>query len=189
MAGRRRRILDAEERALWHHVTRSVSRLKSAPEAPAPLEPEPAPPPPPAPASIAAPPPPPRRPPPAPALAPLEPKLRRRLSRGQEVDARLDLHGLTQAAAHRRLAGFLIEAQSRGNGVVLVITGKGAGDGPPLSGRSERGVLRRLVPEWLALPELRAIVLGFETAARGHGGDGALYVRIRRRRGDTGGRP
>jgi DNA-nicking Smr family endonuclease len=43
-------------------------------------------------------------------------------------------------------------------------------------------VLRRVVPHWLRLPELRALVLGFEEAAPQHGGAGALYVRLRRRR-------
>lgn len=108
---------------------------------------------------------------------------------GAEVDARLDLHGLTQAAAHHRLRLFLLEAQALGHGVVLVITGKGdmdTGDmerrGGPHFGEG-RGVLRRAVPLWLAEPDLRAVVLGFEAAGRRHGGEGALYVRIRRRRG------
>lgn len=63
-----------------------------------------------------------------------------------------------------------------------MITGKG-GEGPHvLAGEGGRGVLRRLVPQWLAAPELRAVVVGFETAGRGHGGEGALYVRVRRTR-------
>jgi len=64
---------------------------------------------------------------------------------------------------------------------VLVITGKGAA----ATGASlfeERGVLRRIVPHWLRLPELRPLVLGFEEAAQHHGGAGALYVRLRKRR-------
>ena len=64
--------------------------------------------------------------------------------------------------------------------MVLVITGKGK---PADEGRSgERGVLRRMVPHWLAAPDLRTIVVGFEEAAPNHGGGGALYVRIRRQR-------
>jgi len=118
------------------------------------------------------------------ALAPLEPKTRRRLLRGQEVDARLDLHGLTQAAAHRRLRLFLLEAQALGYGLVLVITGKGDPEslmshGPAFG--EGRGVLKRAVPLWLAEPDMRAVVIGFEEAGRRHGGAGALYVRIRRR--------
>jgi DNA-nicking Smr family endonuclease len=103
--------------------------------------------------------------------------MRQRLSRGSAgVDARLDLHGLTQAAAKLRLENFLRNAQARGHSLVLVITGKGAGDDP------ERGVLRRQAPHWLALPEFRSLVVGFEEAGRGHGGAGALYVRVRRAR-------
>lgn len=188
---RRRRTLDAQERELWDHVTRSVHRLRpekmpSMPE----LMPEAAPgnEAPPAPATTK---PtrvttlePSRRPPPPPPLtplAPLEPKLRRRLSRGAQVDARLDLHGMTQAAAHGRLFGFLRGAQASGHSLVLVITGKGDASGV-LAGEGGRGVLRRVVPQWLSSPEMRAVVVGFETAARGHGGEGALYVRVRRAR-------
>lgn len=186
----RRRALDPEERALWDHVVRSVKPLRPAP-AP---EPEPQPPaaqaeaPPAAPQERRAPRPSAKAGPAAPApppLATLEPKARRRLSRGAEVDARLDLHGLTQAAAHRRLRLFLIEAQASGHSVVLVITGKGDPDGLAGSGLAfgeGRGVLRRAVPLWLAEPELRTVVVGFEAAGRRHGGEGALYVRIRRRR-------
>ncbi|MFG1351751.1 Smr/MutS family protein [Xanthobacter autotrophicus] len=189
----RRRQLSAEERALWDHVVRSVTPLKlpAVPEDVAPLVPEPvpvAPEPPAAPAKTAkvvrsktSPP----APPPAPPLASLEPKTRRRLVRGAEVDARLDLHGLTQAAAHRRLRLFLIEAQALGHSLVLVITGKGDPErlmstGPAFG--EGRGVLKRAVPLWLAEPDLRMIVVGFEAAGRRHGGEGALYVRIRRRK-------
>jgi DNA-nicking Smr family endonuclease len=74
---------------------------------------------------------------------------------------------------------FLAGAQAQGHRLVLVITGKGrARESWPAP--DERGVLRRLVPQWLALPELRVLVLGFEPAQRTHGGDGALYVRLRR---------
>ncbi|MCS0495121.1 Smr/MutS family protein [Ancylobacter sp. MQZ15Z-1] len=188
---RRRRVLGAEERELWELVTRSVHRLrpekpKPAPKAETPPEAVPE-----APEALsngktarpAAPAPRPRAPAPPPLtpLAPLEPKLRRRLSRGAEVDARLDLHGMTQAAAHGRLLGFLRGAQHSGHSLVLVITGKGDGGGL-LAGEGGRGVLRRMVPQWLASPELRAVVVGFETAGRGHGGEGALYVRVRRLR-------
>ena len=114
---------------------------------------------------------------PAPPLAPMERRMRQRLSRGSAgVNARLDLHGSTQAGAKPRLENFLKNAQARGHTLVLVITGKGTGDDP------ERGVLRRQVPHWLALPEFRSLVVGFEEAGRGHGGAGALYVRVRRER-------
>ncbi len=117
-----------------------------------------------------------------PALAPLERRQRQKLSRGTgSVDARIDLHGLTQAEAHTRLAGFLRMAQAQGHQLVLVITGKGGPEGSLT--REGRGILRRVVPQWLALPEFRAFVVGFEEAHRGHGGTGALYVRIRKKKG------
>jgi DNA-nicking Smr family endonuclease len=110
--------------------------------------------------------------------APLGRKAKRRLSRGTDaIDARLDLHGRTQAEAHDALLGFLHWAQARGDRVVLVITGKGRAEFD-----GERGVLKRQVPMWLRLPEFRACVVGFESAGIGHGGEGALYVRLRRAR-------
>lgn len=111
-----------------------------------------------------------------PPLAPLGKRERAKLSRGRsEIEARLDLHGMTQTRAHRALTGFLHRAHHDGLTFVLVITGKGRSGG-------ESGVLRRQVPEWLSLPEFRAFVVGFEEAAISHGGEGALYVRIRRAR-------
>lgn len=112
-----------------------------------------------------------------PPLAPLGRRERTHLSRGRiEIDARLDLHGMTQARAHRVLLHFLQRASGDGLRFVLVVTGKGSSVGP----ESERGVLRRQVPEWLSLPEFRTLVVGFEQAHIGHGGAGALYVRVRR---------
>ena len=203
--GRRRRILSAEERALWAHVVQAVAPLRPAPRiAPAPSDASPAAAPPSDASNPDAGPPegaasrqPGRAPsvkgtakapsaqsaPPVKPLAPLEPKARRRLMRGAQVGARLDLHGLTQAAAHARLRRFLVEAHAAGHSVVLVITGKGAErgeDGGTLLFGEARGILRRAVPHWLAEPALRAIVLGFEEAGPRHGGAGALYVRLRR---------
>jgi DNA-nicking Smr family endonuclease len=117
--------------------------------------------------------------------APLRPasitlREKQRLSRGRaEIDARIDLHGMTQAQAHAALLRFLHRAQATGAKFVLVITGKGAPDAP----RGGRGVLRRQVPLWLGLPEFRGCVLGFDRAHSGHGGEGALYVRLRKARG------
>jgi DNA-nicking Smr family endonuclease len=112
-----------------------------------------------------------------PPLAPLGRRERSHLSRGRkEIEARLDLHGMTQTRAHRVLQDFLRRAHADGLTFVLVITGKGKMTGA----ESERGVLRRQVPQWLALPEFRTMVVGFEEAHIGHGGEGALYVRIRR---------
>jgi DNA-nicking Smr family endonuclease len=105
---------------------------------------------------------------------------KQQLARGHAaIDARIDLHGMTQVQAHSALLRFLHRAQASGAKFVLVITGKGAPNAP----RGERGVLRQQVPLWLALPELRACVLGFDIAHVGHGGEGALYVRLRRARG------
>jgi DNA-nicking Smr family endonuclease len=113
-------------------------------------------------------------PPAVPVLAPIARRDTRRLSRGHtDIDSRLDLHGMTQAEAHAALLGFLSRAQGAGARFVLVITGKG--------GEGGVGVLRRQVPLWLQLPAFRALVSAYETAA-GHGGAGALYVRIRKRR-------
>ena len=119
-----------------------------------------------------------------PPLAPVERRTRQRLSRGQiEVDARIDLHGMRQAAAHAQLVGFLQRAQAAGGRVVIVITGKGSTrvDDEAMPYR-ETGVLRRAVPQWLSAPELRSVVLGFEEASVRHGGGGALYVRLRGKR-------
>jgi DNA-nicking Smr family endonuclease len=114
----------------------------------------------------------------APPLAPLGRRERWQLSRGRkEIEARLDLHGMTQSRAHRELSAFLQHAHHDGLTFVLVITGKGK-----MGAESERGVLRRAVPQWLSQPEFRALVVGFEEAHIGHGGEGALYVRIRRSR-------
>ena len=116
----------------------------------------------------------------------LDRRQKKRLARGiVTIDARLDLHGKTQAQAHSSLLRFLRRAQTEGAKFVLVITGKGAprGDGP-WEGEVAGGVLRRQVPLWLALPEFRAYVSACEQAGTAHGGDGALYIRIRRRRHD-----
>jgi DNA-nicking Smr family endonuclease len=102
------------------------------------------------------------------------------LRRGRlAIEARIDLHGMVQAEAHAALTGFLLRARAAGHAYVLVVTGKG---GPGYSEAfAERGVLRRSVPHWLRGPDLRGIVVGFEEAARHHGGAGALSVRLRRR--------
>ena len=109
-------------------------------------------------------------------LAAFEEKLRRRLARGlTQVDARIDLHGMRQERAFAVLVSYLRHAQAHGAKIVLVITGKGR------EGEEGRGVLRQAVPGWLARPDMRDLVLGFEEAGRRHGGAGALYVRLRRR--------
>jgi DNA-nicking Smr family endonuclease len=180
---RRKRSLSEEERTLWENVAKQVKPLRKKPRlAKAQIAAESA-------DSVAARPAPPARspvpvkatPPPrpqAPPLAPLGRRERSQLSRGKkEIDARIDLHGMTQTRAHRALLGFLQRAHGDGLTFVLVITGKGK-----VGAESERGVLRRQVPQWLSLPEFRSLVVGFEEAHIGHGGEGALYVRMRRAR-------
>jgi DNA-nicking Smr family endonuclease len=109
----------------------------------------------------------PKAPPP---LASLSRREKAKVARGKvEIGGRLDLHGHTQAEAHSALIAFLHRSVARDKRTVLIITGKS-------------GVLRRQVPLWLALPDLRELIVGFETAAITHGGDGALYVRLRRAR-------
>jgi DNA-nicking Smr family endonuclease len=115
-----------------------------------------------------------------PPLAPIGRREKSRLAKGRHaIDARLDLHGMTQARAHQRLIAFLRQAHGDGCTFVLVITGKGK---VSTTSEGERGVLRRQVPLWLDLPDLRSLVVGFEQAHIGHGGEGALYVRLRRAR-------
>lgn len=183
MRSRRGKTLTEADIALWRQVARSVKPLPGR----APIEPEPVPPATaPAPtetsvlvvatlASAKA------VPPAAPPLAPIERRLRTQLRRGrQEVEASIDLHGMRQDEAHLALHSFLRREQARGTRLALIVTGKG-GPAPALFGE-ERGVLRRMVPHWLRLSELRSLVLGFEEAEQRHGGSGALYVRLRRLR-------
>jgi DNA-nicking Smr family endonuclease len=183
---RRKRALSEEERVLWESVAKQFKPLRKKPRAakaqsaaaaeelsiaaksggllkpPAAARP----------AKTARP----DKPPP---LAPLGRRERSQLSRGRkEIEGRLDLHGMTQTRAHRALLSFLQRASGDGLTFVLVITGKGRAS----AAESGRGVLRRQVPEWLSLPEFRALVVGFEEAGIGHGGEGALYVRMRRAR-------
>jgi DNA-nicking Smr family endonuclease len=181
---RQRRLLSEEERALWESVAGQIKPLRKKPRATTPdtvsrdsgqgvavkssaLKKAHAPAAAPKAAKSA-----------PPLLARLGRRERSQLSRGRkDIEARLDLHGMTQTLAHRALAGFLKRAHHDGLSFVLVITGKGN-----MGADSERGILRRQVPQWLSQPEFRALVVGFEEAHIGHGGQGALYVRIRRSR-------
>jgi len=175
----RRRQLSDEEQALWSGFARSITPLRQAknsgkvatsdnqpaskPAKPPEVELQ-------------------SQPVKTPPLAPLGRRLKQRVARGREsIDARIDLHGMTQAQAHAALLVFLQRSQADGAKMVLIVTGKGVR-------RSERdptavrGVLKRQVPMWLSLPEFRALIVGFEDAHIGHGGEGALYVRLRRPR-------
>jgi len=103
----------------------------------------------------------------------IEPGRKRRLARERDpLTFRLDLHGLDQDRARAALARFLLNAQAEGERAVLVITGKGV---------QGEGVLRRRAPDWLADPALRGVVAGVSEAHRRHGGEGALYVALKRR--------
>ncbi len=107
-----------------------------------------------------------------------------RLRRGRlPVEARLDLHGYTQDQAHAALGRFLGESQARGLRCVLVITGKGTTTGAVTGAATgASGVLRGQVPRWLNEPGNRARVLAFDYAQAKHGGLGALYVLLRRKK-------
>jgi DNA-nicking Smr family endonuclease len=191
MRKRRERTLSGDEITLWTHVARTVKPFAGRIVPPLPVDqteprPEPV-----SPTSAAKSPeraaavrgtaktvPMQTAPPP---LAPLERRTLTALKRGrQPLEAVLDLHGLRQAEAHEKLRGFLSREQALGSRLVLVITGKGAA-GDAVFG-DERGVLKRIVPHWLRMADLRSIVIGFEDAALNHGGSGALYVRLRRLR-------
>lgn len=126
------------------------------------------------------------RPPP---LAEFDQRKAKKLAAGREaIDARIDLHGMRQSEAHAALRSFLLSCHADGRRNVLVITGKGGPGREEETSLSsfmdsrERGVLRRNVPQWLGEPELRAIVVSYQSAAQPHGGGGALYVHLRARR-------
>ena len=172
--------LSGEDLDLWRRATARDKRL----EGHDPMEP-PAPPDLPAPPEAGAPSRKPSPPPPASALPEvgvgrspgLDKRSAQRLKRGQlPVDDRIDLHGMTQAQAHGVLDDFLASAQGAGHRCVLVITGKGVRtDGAT-------GILRAMVPRWLNEPPNRARVLAIDTAQPRHGGAGAFYVLLKKRR-------
>ncbi len=173
-----------EESELWRQAMRDAKPLKrqrqaakkSATAPPAEPAAQPAPPKRPLPLPAAAPPP--AKPP---ELAPgriagVDKRLAERLKRGQlPIEGMLDLHGLTQEEAHRQLDGFLALSANAGHRCVLVITGKGVW-------RPESGILREMVPRWLNEAPNRARLLAIATAQPRHGGSGALYILLKRRR-------
>lgn len=177
MSGSRGRRLSEGERVLWREITRSIAPLHPpSPDAMEFVE-DIVPPPRPVrmhkPATAAEPTPPKKKALPLP--VPLDRRSKQRIARGRDaIDGRLDLHGLTQVEAHEALLRFLHAGQNRGAKLVIVITGKGRG--------GEGGVLKRQVPLWLAMPDFRAMVVGFEEAHQRHGGEGALYLRLRKLR-------
>jgi DNA-nicking Smr family endonuclease len=186
----RRRSLSDEEHALWSGVARSITPLRRPKKHPEPPDQAGAAVPStfvsnPRPVNRATPPA--QKPEKPPPLAPLDRRFKQRLANGRTpIDARLDLHGFTQKDAHGALLRFLRGAQAVGAKVVLVVTGKGTPRKPRGGGDyaepTEPGVLRRQVPMWLSLPEFRPFVVSVEDAHVAHGGQGALYVRLRRAR-------
>ncbi|HUH83193.1 MAG TPA: Smr/MutS family protein [Stellaceae bacterium] len=115
----------------------------------------------------------PRAVPPAPGTG-IDRRSAQRLRRGDRpIEARLDLHGMTQEEAHRALAGFVARAWSGERRTLLVITGKGGARG---------GVLRAAVPRWLGEAPNAGRVLAIAPAQPKDGGAGAFYVLLRRRR-------
>ena len=170
-----KRPLKPEERQIWGMVAATVHPLPGRRVAKAQTDAAPAAapahlPPPILPAGVAKPP---SMPKPRKHLEGIEPNRRHRIAKArEEIGARLDLHGLDQDRARGVLERFLTRAWDEGFCAVLIITGKGVqGD----------GVLKRRTPEWLAAPHLAHIVAGISDAARHHGGEGALYVALKRK--------
>lgn len=186
-----RRHLTEDEAALWHQVAQTVTPSSNRmvpspfPEGPEPSSStgknrgagvtQPA-----------------RKPPPMPSYTPpqsraaspagsgIDDRTARKVLKGQlRIEDRIDLHGMTQSLAHGRLVAFLHRCHGEGKRMVMVITGKGR-----LSG----GILRQMVPHWLREPQCAVYVSAFREAHVSHGGEGALYVRLRRQPKSGGGR-
>lgn len=103
----------------------------------------------------------------------IEPNRKRRIAKAHDpIGARLDMHGLDQDQARATLEGFIRRAYDDGHRAVLVITGKG---------KVGHGVLKQRTPEWLAGPAVREMIAGVSTADQRHGGEGALYVALKRK--------
>jgi DNA-nicking Smr family endonuclease len=186
-----RRPISEEERALWQMIAKTATplkrRRKSEPKptlAPAPEKPAPKAaksktksPPPKAPAPAA---PPPTRPHELShgMSVGIDKRQAERFRRGKTpIEGKIDLHGRTQQEAHDDLHAFVARAHAAGKRMVLVITGKG------ITG-SKSGVLKENVPRWLNEPTLRRHVLAFDYAEPQHGGQGALYVLLKRKKED-----
>src|SRR5919108_4659737 len=183
-----KRRVTPDELELWRHVAQTVRPIKSKRRAaPAKEEPQSAP----AaksktskPAQVAAAPAKPSPPPPAPKPHALTHGLSHGIDRRQAerfrkgklpIEGRIDLHGRSQQDAHDDLLAFLRRAHADGKRTVLVVTGKGMTT-------SKTGILRRGVPRWLNEPAFRSLVLAFDYAEPQHGGEGALYVLVKRAR-------
>lgn len=200
-----RRLTEAEE-ALWRLATEGVVPLEGR-RARRPAAPEAAPAPPAPPGALPGPPAPARALPrlrlrgPAPCPAPAEParprhppaetldrRWDRRLGSGRaEPERTVDLHGLTREAARARLLRAIEAGHRRGERLILVITGKGASPGPAPAdlaglggGTAPRGVIRAELPRWLSEPAVSARIAAVRRAHPRHGGQGAIYLVLRR---------
>lgn len=164
------RRLSSEERRLWSRVARTVRpapgrKVETGEETPASVAQAGVQ------ASAALQPPPSTRP--RRAGPPEDLSGQRRVRRGQnDIDARLDLHGHTQDTAHRELVNFILRQHAAGSRCILIITGKG---------RLGAGVLRARFFDWIADPDLRAMIAGYARAHPRHGGDGAVYLFLKAR--------
>jgi DNA-nicking Smr family endonuclease len=182
-----RRKISPEELELWQHVAKSVRPIKRPKPKKAAAETKPETKAPPAPPGkmkkVKAAPPPPAAPAPAPAKPHhlthglshgIDRRQAARFRKGKlEIEGKIDLHGRTQQAAHDDLLAFLRRAHGNGKRCVLVVTGKGMTT-------SKVGILRQAVPRWLNEPGFRSLVLAFDYAEPHHGGEGALYVLLKR---------
>ena len=183
-----RRPISDEERALWQMIAKTAMPLKRRRKS----EPKPLPPAPPEKPAAKLGKPKTKAPPKAPApVAPppvrphelthgnavgIDKRQAERFRRGKTpIEGKIDLHGRTQQEAHDDLHHFLARAHAAGKRMVLVITGKG------ITG-AKSGVLRGNVPRWLNEPTLRRHVLAFDYAEPQHGGEGALYVLLKRKK-------
>lgn len=112
----------------------------------------------------------------------VDPAIHKKVRRGRiDIDGTIDLHDKTQAEAREALRRYIAARFARGDRTILVITGKGArSESDYMSAMTERGILRTMLPIWLNEPGLAQMVSGWSVAARGHGGEGAWYVRLRR---------
>ena len=112
----------------------------------------------------------------------VDPAIHKKVRRGRiEIDGKIDLHGMNQVEARETLRRFIAARAQRGDRTILVITGKGLKtENDYIASMTERGILRTMLPIWLSEPGLSHMVSGWSVAARGHGGEGAWYVRLRR---------
>ena len=113
----------------------------------------------------------------------LDKRTRQKLVKGKmPIEARIDLHGMTQDRAKQELTRFVIMAFAAKMRCILVVTGKGSSkivDQGSVSERVERGVIRKRVPEWVSAPAMQSMVLDYVTAAPKDGGGGAYYIYLR----------